>query len=406
MPLEFIDYGNSWLVHHPGWAMHTWTDTHVSGIVNLRSFHRSKAQSGRANVLRYEILLHYGGVYIDTDFECLRNIEPLLNGVSCFVGLQSQTLANNAIIGAIPGHPFLLDLVRGIAPRVDAMPAQLPIRQSGPYYLSERLRGRTDVTIFPAKWFYPYAWHERWRRWERFPEAYAVHHWALTWKRRRISRACSSIPRVSVMIISTTRDDLRLEWVLEGLCEQSAAGRFEVVVLDSAHQESIRRLVSAYVDRLRICYVATNNCQRGLLSDEVQHQMRSCRGERVVLLDGRCIPDSQLVETHAELGNRAIVGLSGYRVYPQQKVFRFVPPLDYDALKIHSISVEPQAGPNTNWRDVKEACISVPRSSMLRLHIPAQLGVRAGGKWLARELSVRGHRLMSMSNEAKVTCLA
>src|SRR2546429_4401108 len=101
MPPEYVAFGNTWLAHHPGWTMHTWTDAFIPKLHNDSAFRRSTALSGKANILRYEILLRHGGVYIDTDFECLRNIEPLLHDVSCFVGLQSPELANNAILGAV-----------------------------------------------------------------------------------------------------------------------------------------------------------------------------------------------------------------------------------------------------------------------------------------------------------------
>jgi hypothetical protein len=38
------------------------------------------------------------------------------------------------------------------------------------------------VTVFPPELFYPYLWSEPERRGERFDHAYAVHHWAMSWK--------------------------------------------------------------------------------------------------------------------------------------------------------------------------------------------------------------------------------
>ena len=40
----------------------------------------------KADVLRYEVLYAHGGVYLDTDVEYLRNIEPLLAGCDAFIG--------------------------------------------------------------------------------------------------------------------------------------------------------------------------------------------------------------------------------------------------------------------------------------------------------------------------------
>jgi len=411
MPREFVDFGNSWLARHPGWTMHTWTDAFVPRLVNGDAFQRSAAQSGKANVLRYEILLKHGGVYIDTDFECLKNIEPLLQGVSCFVAEQSPGFANNAIIGSVSGHPFLRDLVAKLPERVGTF-ARLPsIKQSGPYYLNERLRGRSDVTVFGAELFYPYQWHERWRRHERFPRAYAVHHWSLSWRKPSKSVPCSGQPKASVVVINTATECERLKWVLEGLCEQTARETFDVLVIDHTRGDPVKRMVSGYANRLRAYYVAANSPQRGLLSEEVQRCVRLCRAPRVILLDGHCVPDRHVVEAHAWYGDRAVAAYSNERRYPPKKLFPFVPPLDYDALKMHSIPDPrfraPQSMPAAgSWRDVAECCISAPRSVLGQLPLPPRLSMCEGGRWLARELSSRGHPLVAMPGQAYVTRLA
>ena len=41
---------------------------------------RLRAPAERSDILRLELLWREGGVYVDTDFECLRSIEPLLDG--------------------------------------------------------------------------------------------------------------------------------------------------------------------------------------------------------------------------------------------------------------------------------------------------------------------------------------
>ncbi|CAF1355895.1 unnamed protein product [Rotaria sordida] len=56
------------------------------------------------DILRFEILYQYGGIYIDLDFEPLKNLELLLHGVQAFVAYESEYFICNGILGAIPGH--------------------------------------------------------------------------------------------------------------------------------------------------------------------------------------------------------------------------------------------------------------------------------------------------------------
>ena len=218
LPTDFEGFGQTWLQHHPGWTLHTWTDEHLHRALNRNAIERSVATSGKANIMRYEILLNCGGIYIDTDFECFHNIEPLLQGVQCFVGLQSANLANNAIIGAVPNHPFVQDLVYGLETRMAQFSRDKSITQSGPYYLSDVLALHSDVTVFPPEVFYPYQWHERWRRFEKFPTAYAAHHWSLSWKMHDRRNLHQQPPEISVLVINILPDAARLRWALAGLC--------------------------------------------------------------------------------------------------------------------------------------------------------------------------------------------
>ena len=49
---------------------------------------------------RLEILLLYGGVYVDTDFEALRSIEPLLGGVAGFAPMKIASMSRMRFLRA------------------------------------------------------------------------------------------------------------------------------------------------------------------------------------------------------------------------------------------------------------------------------------------------------------------
>ena len=71
----------------------------------------------RADILRLELLHRHGGVYLDADFECLQPIDPLLEGVDCFLGLLDSGRVSNAVIGAVPGHGLLAKAMAEVQPR-------------------------------------------------------------------------------------------------------------------------------------------------------------------------------------------------------------------------------------------------------------------------------------------------
>ena len=95
----------------------------------------------RADILRLELLHRHGGVYLDADFECLKPIDPLLDGVSCFLGLLDSGRVSNAVIGAVPGHPLLAQAMAEVRPRTTYGPVDR--EGTGPLLL-ERIRHDVD----------------------------------------------------------------------------------------------------------------------------------------------------------------------------------------------------------------------------------------------------------------------
>jgi inositol phosphorylceramide mannosyltransferase catalytic subunit len=188
-PEHHLRWAESWRHLHPGWRVVTWTEHTVGALHNQAIFDAATSPAQMADVARYELLLRYGGVYLDTDFEALRPIDALLDGVSFFCASEDEIWLSLGIIGSTPGHPVLRALVDELAAHVTAHPDAPVNEQTGPYYMTRvinRLRSGPhpeDVTVFPSALFYPYHFSEPWRAGDSFPEAYAVHHWDHSWAR-------------------------------------------------------------------------------------------------------------------------------------------------------------------------------------------------------------------------------
>lgn len=174
MPAAYERYGESWQRHHPGWEMRLWTDASLPEIGLADELERGRTPAECSDVLRYELLRRFGGVYVDTDFECLRSIEPLLDGVEAFVALyKPQGRINNAIMGARPGHPAFQRAVAEVRSRVGDGPIK---EATGPRFLARVIDQFPEVTIFESKHFYPSLAEDP------PPETYAIHHASSTWK--------------------------------------------------------------------------------------------------------------------------------------------------------------------------------------------------------------------------------
>ena len=173
MPQEFLDYRESWRRHHSDWEMRLWTeDSLPDDLIRPEVYERLRNPAERSDIIRLEVLYRFGGVYVDTDVECLRPIGPLLEEGDFFVG-EVQGKVENAVIGAAAGHPVLERALRELRPATE-YGADLT-QGTGPWFLTALLREHPEVTIHPQEVFSPMTDAER-------EQAYAVHHYVSSWK--------------------------------------------------------------------------------------------------------------------------------------------------------------------------------------------------------------------------------
>src|SRR3954470_1157481 len=194
MPSDFEAFGETWAQNHPRWEMRLWRPSELPQLRNQELFDRATSFAQKSDIARYELLLRYGGIYVDTDFECLRSFGDLLDGVEAFIGTEDGKHLTNALMGAVPGHPLFETIINAI-PASIASGSGLPTNHTtGPHLVTRvvakdaQLQQR--VRVFESELFYPYLYNETYRREETFPDAYAVHHWAGSW----MSQSATEIP--------------------------------------------------------------------------------------------------------------------------------------------------------------------------------------------------------------------
>jgi mannosyltransferase OCH1-like enzyme len=187
LPATFRDFAEGWRRLHPDWEYRLWGEGDVPSLRNRDLYERAAELCPgfegqlRSDVFRYELLHTYGGVWVDTDFQCFAPLDDILSGVSCFAAWEIQgRVANNAILGCEAGHPFMDRLIRNLPASVLSGKSVRPSKVSGPHYLTAQLRGHeAELTVFPQAWFYAVACNELDRlTLPRLPRERARHWWA------------------------------------------------------------------------------------------------------------------------------------------------------------------------------------------------------------------------------------
>jgi len=182
-PSEFAVYQQTWLDLNPGWELRFWTDENFPAPDELRrpeAADRLRAPWERGDIFRLEILWREGGVHVDTDFECRKPLEPLIDEADFFIGLRKPGRVNGALMGSVPGHPLLergLDEIRPrttYGMRMGSGDANVK-DETGPQFLDKLLLDRPGVTFVEPSLFYP-------RTVQEMENAHAIHHRARAWK--------------------------------------------------------------------------------------------------------------------------------------------------------------------------------------------------------------------------------
>ena len=174
LPEEFAAYRETWRTHHPAWEHRLWAEDNLpSGLRRPEVYERLRVPAERSDILRLEVLWLFGGVYVDTDFECLGPLDPVIEELDFFTApLKPNGWVNNAFIGSVAGHPILDRALTELRPREFH---GYDKHGTGPRFLDTLLQDYPEAARLPAELFYQTSPSQ-------LEHAVAVHHAAQSWK--------------------------------------------------------------------------------------------------------------------------------------------------------------------------------------------------------------------------------
>lgn len=187
----------TWVRYNPEWEYKLWTDKDIDQLhlVNRALYDAASNYGEKSDIARCEILYRFGGLYVDTDFECFKPFDILHHCCDFYVGLNcvvDPLQVVNALIASAPGHPILKCYIESLAKNTKKYRNKGTLYTSGPFYFTECIMKMLpycspETVLFPTSYFYPWPFTHRHeqsinqiRSWIR-PESFAMHHWHLSW---------------------------------------------------------------------------------------------------------------------------------------------------------------------------------------------------------------------------------
>jgi mannosyltransferase OCH1-like enzyme len=171
-PPEYDALRQSWRDLHPDWEFKQWNEADSLAFLrehypeSVKIFQGYKKVIMRVDAIRYFLLHHYGGVYVDTDTLALQPLEPLLTKDLVLVrDITTTLIANNGFMAAVPGHPLMkrcCDNLHRTAKLGD------PVYATGPLYLGIHwltAPNRNEIRMLTAKELQLYVDHRHHASW-------------------------------------------------------------------------------------------------------------------------------------------------------------------------------------------------------------------------------------------------
>jgi len=183
-PANLLNVAESWKENHPEWEYRFWDKKMINSFLEtqcadfLQYYNSFPFNVQRWDAIRYLILYHIGGLYVDFDYECIKPLDALLTESTCCMGMEptfnskyygKPLIVGNALMASTPKHPYMAAIIKDLKTNfhVDYKhnDAKQILESTGPFMVSrvyKQLKRKKDVTLLPADLVTPLSIKEVW----------------------------------------------------------------------------------------------------------------------------------------------------------------------------------------------------------------------------------------------------
>ena len=300
---------NTWKEKHPDFEYIYWNEEEfvkrkmvfkcqdkIDGIEEI---------NGKADILRWEILYKFGGVFLDADSICVEPIDDELLNKKCFAGWEQEEarpgLIATGTMGFPPKHPLVKGAIKWILNNeVSQEKAQLMAWQSvGPGLLTRMYNTGefSDLYIFPSYTFLPI--HLTGKEYNGHSKIYAFQAWGST-KQSYDNMNNMVLPEqfltppkeksVSVLISSYNTPAKYVKDCLDSIKNQTGYFNIELVWIndgsDALHSKLLKNLLDNFMKLSRFITLVyeVNETNKGI-GYSLNKGIQICSNELIIKMD-------------------------------------------------------------------------------------------------------------------------
>lgn len=182
----------SWKDKLPGYQFIEWNEDNFefAAIPYSKEAYAAKKYAFVSDVARIQGLLKFGGIYMDTDVEVLKDFEPLLEH-ECILGFEEKNFVATSLMGAVKEHPLFkefADIYKGlrfidedgnINTETNVKKLTEMLKKQGLKCDNQMQVLRGGITVFPQEYFSPYDYINCY--YKITENSFCVHHFFVSW---------------------------------------------------------------------------------------------------------------------------------------------------------------------------------------------------------------------------------
>jgi len=200
---------SSWQKYCGHYQIHLWNEDNSDIRSQMaRDAVRTKNWAFLSDVIRFDVLYKYGGIYLDVDMEVIRPLDELLN-YDAFLGYESPGRINAAIFGAKPQLEFINQCSLALDYHYKSLGKFRPIPE-----IVTSVANSSDcsnIYIAPPHVFYPYNPFDETKPvkqllWQDIKSnTLTIHHFQHSWKASVLERAWN---KAKILVVFPVKDKI------------------------------------------------------------------------------------------------------------------------------------------------------------------------------------------------------
>lgn len=305
-PTKFMD---TWKEKNPEFEYIRWTEEELvkrNMVIECKNrVDEMEEINGKADIIRWEILYKYGGVFVDADSICIEPIDDVLMTKKCFAGWEQEEVRPNLIATGTMGFPPRHPLVRHAIDHIKKNCVSVSVTKKrawitvGPMLLTNLYNTGfyKDLTIFPSYSFLPI--HCTGKEYNGYGKIYAYQEWGSTKQNYEIMNTIdlpsqflkpSEERSVSILISSLNTKASYIQECLDSIKKQEGYFNIEIIWIndgsDLLHTQILKKILENFEKTTRFIKIVydENDGNKGV-GYSLNKGILMCSNEIIIKMD-------------------------------------------------------------------------------------------------------------------------